>query len=156
MRWLIVPGGLTVWFTMLHDVDQTRRSQFAARFKRLLHMIEGSCHCGAIRFVFLQTPEWLTRCNCSQCRRSAALWAHSTRENIKLTYAPDDAIHYVWGDKSLATVSCKRCGCTTHWENLDPSPTARMAVNTNMADPIVIKGLRIRLFDGADTWKFLN
>jgi hypothetical protein len=56
----------------------------------------------------------------------------------------------------LATVSCKTCGSTTHWENLDPAPTARMAVNVNMADPKAIEGLRIRLFDGADTWKFLD
>lgn len=119
-------------------------------------MIEGSCHCGAIRFVASQTPEWLTRCNCSLCRRTAGLWAHSTREQIALTYAPEDAIHYVWGDKMLATVSCRHCGGTTHWENLDLSPTARMAVNVNMADPKAIKGLRIRNFDGADTWEYLD
>jgi hypothetical protein len=119
-------------------------------------MIEGSCHCGAIRYVATETPAWLTRCNCSYCRRSAGLWAHSTREKIKLSYAEDDAIKYVWGDKTLANVSCKTCGCTTHWENLDPAPTARMAVNANMADPKVIKGIRIRLFDGADTWEYLD
>ena len=119
-------------------------------------MIEGSCHCGAVRYVATEMPEWLTRCNCSYCRRSAGLWAHSTREKIKLTYAKDDVIKYVWGDKTLANVSCKTCGCTTHWENLDPAPTARMAVNANMADPKVIAGLRIRLFDGADTWKYLD
>lgn len=119
-------------------------------------MIDGSCHCGAIRYTATEKPEWLTRCNCSLCRRTAGLWAHSTREKIKLSYAKEDAIHYVWGDKCLATVSCKHCGSTTHWENLDPAPTARMAVNFNMADPAVVKGFRVRLFDGADTWEYLD
>ena len=119
-------------------------------------MIEGSCHCGKVRYVATETPQWLTRCNCSFCRRSAGLWGHSTREKIKLTYAPDDVIRYIWGDKTLANISCKTCGCTTHWENLDPAPDARMAVNVNMADPKVIKGFRIRHFDGADTWQYLD
>jgi hypothetical protein len=31
-----------------------------------------------------------------------------------------------------------------------------MAVNMNMADPAAIEGIRVRHFDGADTWAFLD
>ena len=63
---------------------------------------------------------------------------------------------YSWGDKSLAFHTCRTCGCTTHWEPLDPSPQSRMAVNCRMSDPAAIAGLRIRNFDGADSWKYLD
>lgn len=39
-------------------------------------MIEGSCHCGNVKFTVTERPKWLTSCNCSICRRHAALWAH--------------------------------------------------------------------------------
>jgi hypothetical protein len=55
--------------------------------------------------------------------------------------------------KSLAFHSCRTCGCTTHWEGQRDS---RMAVNCRMADPAAIAALRIRRFDGADSWAFLD
>jgi hypothetical protein len=119
-------------------------------------VIRGTCHCGAIRFTLAATPAWLTRCNCSYCRRAGALWAHAGRDTIAVAYDPAQAIRYIWGDKTLAFVSCKVCGCTTHWENLDEAADARMAVNCNMADPAGIEGIRIRHFDGADSWQFLD
>ena len=119
-------------------------------------MIAGSCHCGAVRFELSATPEWLTRCNCSYCSRAGALWAHDDVERISLSYDPDAVVRYVWGDKTLAFVSCKLCGCTTHWESLDPQASPRMAVNCSMAKAAALSGLRIRHFDGADTWRFLD
>jgi hypothetical protein len=32
----------------------------------------------------------------------------------------------------------------------------RMGVNTRMCDPAVLKGVRVRLLDGADTWDLLD
>lgn len=119
--------------------------------------IQGSCHCGAVSFEYPATPEKLTSCNCSLCRRVGGLWAYAPKNEIALRYAEDAVIKYVQGDKTLATVSCKTCGCTTHWEPLeDKAPDARMAVNMRMADPKDIEGVRVRRFDGADTWQFLD
>ena len=39
-------------------------------------MIEGSCHCGAVRWSFDGTPEAATACNCTVCRRYGVLWAY--------------------------------------------------------------------------------
>lgn len=71
-------------------------------------------------------------------------------------YAPEGVVRYVWGDKNLAFVSCRTCGCTTHYEPLDPQVHSRMAVNCNMANGDDIAGLRVRHFDGAKTWTFLD
>lgn len=51
--------------------------------------------------------------------------------------------------------SC-HCGCTTHWENLKPDEYSDMAVNLRMCAPEDISKYRIRKFDGADTWDFLD
>lgn len=64
---------------------------------------------------------------------------------------------YVWGDKMLAFVRCKNCGCFSHWENLDPDSTLdRMGVNSRNFTNLDISTIRVRRFDGADTWKFLD
>lgn len=117
-------------------------------------MIKGACHCGAVTFEILDAPERLVSCNCSVCRRYNGLWVHSS-EDIRISIeAPSGAtIAYVRGDKTLAFHSCASCGCTTHWESLESD---RVAVNARMAAPEDIKDIRVRRFDGADSWEFLD
>ena len=50
----------------------------------------------------------------------------------------------------------KHCGCVTHWEAVRPGPNSRIGVNTRNFDPSQLGQVRVRLLDGADTWKFLN
>ncbi len=116
--------------------------------------ITGACHCGAVAYEYRHTPRWTTSCNCSICRRLGALWIYALIDRITVT-GPTRA--YAYGEKSLAFHSCVTCGCTTHWENLSPeTEDARMAVNLRLAAPDVIAGVRVRHFDGADTWAFLD
>ena len=120
-------------------------------------MIEGSCHCGAVRWRFDAVPTHLTNCNCSICRRIGGLWAYGTLATVSVTAAQGATLGYVQGDRSLATHSCRTCGCTTHWLSLtDDGPATRIAVNMRMADPGDWAGIRVRRFDGADTWEFLD
>ena len=120
-------------------------------------MIEGSCHCGAVRWVFDGIPEKLTLCNCSLCRRIAALWAYGNLDNITVTAAPDATNAYVQGDKLLAMHSCRTCGCTTHWVSLAAEQGVwRIAVNMRMADPAAYAHIRVRHFDGADSWTYFD
>jgi len=39
-------------------------------------MIEGSCHCGVVRWHFDGMPESATTCNCTVCRRYGVLWIY--------------------------------------------------------------------------------
>ena len=96
------------------------------------------------------------RGNCSICRRLGALWAHADIDKIKVSYDEAATIGYCQGDKTLMVRSCKTCGCTTHWEPLDPEKTPWMALNCNMAKAGDIEGLPIRLFDGAESWAYLE
>lgn len=116
--------------------------------------IEGTCHCGAVSYVFRHKPRWATSCNCSVCRRIGALWIYAPVPKVTVT---GPTISYAYGEKSLAFHSCSICGCTSHWENLlMDGDTPRMAVNLLLAPPEVIATVPVRRFDGADSWAFLD
>ncbi|MFC4348909.1 GFA family protein [Kordiimonas lipolytica] len=119
-------------------------------------MIKGSCHCGAVRFEFPGSPEWLTECNCSLCRRLGARWAYADEANVTLHMASGATESYIQGDRTLATHRCRTCGCVTHWEALDKSESSRMGVNMRLADPADVAGIRVRHLDGADSWQYLD
>lgn len=118
--------------------------------------IKGSCHCGAVGFEYLGKPARLVSCNCSICRRLRPLWGHGTEANIRILGGKDATLAYVWGDKDLAFHTCKTCGCTISWHGLTGDSPRNMAVNMALCDPSDIAGLRLRHFDGADTWAFLD
>lgn len=116
-------------------------------------MLKATCHCGAIRIEIPSRPAELTNCNCSICRRLGALWAYYDVGTVKIHGHPENTDEYIQGDKTLRTVRCRTCGCTTHWEPLDSQKYKRMGVNIRNFEPEVIGDVRIRLLDGADTWK---
>lgn len=118
--------------------------------------VNGSCHCGAVAFEVNAYPEWAMDCNCSICRRLGVLWFHAETKHIEIISEPGVTSRYIHGDKMIAFHTCKTCGCTTHWDNVDPNSYDRMAVNLRMTDPEVFVTLRIRKFDGADSFKYLD
>ncbi len=119
-------------------------------------MLSAICHCGAVRIEVPRKPETLTDCNCSICRRYGTLWAYYKRSEVCVNGAPGSAAEYVWGDKTLKFVRCRTCGCVTHWEPVEPNGDAKIGVNARNFEPDVIIGVRIRLLDGASTWKYLD
>jgi hypothetical protein len=114
--------------------------------------IEGSCHCGAVRYTVTSAPEVVTNCNCSICRRIGGLWAYYSPTQVRIE---GPTSFYKWGDKMLELHHCETCGCTTHWEPVDKSYD-RMGLNARMMDPRILAGARVRHFDGADTWTVLR
>jgi len=44
----------------------------------------------------------------------------------------------------------------THYESTKKSDDSRIAVNARMMSPSDIAGARLRTFDGARTWKYLD
>jgi len=68
-------------------------------------MIEASCHCGSVRLEVDDTPETVTDCNCSLCRRLGGLWAYYHPDQVRRVAG--ETVAYVQGDR------------TTHWHSLD-------------------------------------
>jgi hypothetical protein len=119
-------------------------------------MLTATCHCGAIRIEVPERPEAVTSCNCSICRRCGALWAYYKVGAVRVVGHPEGTAEYIWGDKTLRTVRCRTCGCVTHWEPLEPEAEGKLGVNVRNFDPNEIGSVRIRHFDGADTWTYLD
>lgn len=119
-------------------------------------MFKGSCHCEKVKFELLVRPVHLTECNCSICYRIGAIWAHADESEINILCDENDLINYSWGDEGIKFCSCKQCGCTTHWKPVDTEHSTRMAVNTRMVDSAEIKNIKVRHFDGTDSFEFVD
>ena len=117
---------------------------------------EGSCHCGAVRLVLPAAPETATECNCSICRRLGALWSFYPVGSVQIHGHPENTQDYLWGARTLRTMRCARCGVATHWEPLDPHADPRIGVNLRNFDPQLVARVRVRHFDGADSWTYCD
>jgi hypothetical protein len=76
--------------------------------------------------------------------------------SVKIEGHPEATAAYAWGDRTLRTIHCRTCGCVTHWEPIDLRPGARHGVNLGNFAPELIASVRVRRFDGADTWTFID
>ena len=118
--------------------------------------LQGSCHCGAVILTLPSMPESAIKCNCSLCRRLGGLWAYYPLGTVRIEGHPEHTVDYIWGDKTLRTIRCKLCGCVTHWEPVNGVSGARHGVNLNNFDPRLQESVKVRHFDGANTWTFIN
>ena len=119
-------------------------------------MIEGSCHCGAVRWSFEGTPESATACNCTVCRRYGVLWAYDYEdERIRVT---GSTRVYAWGSRTLGFHFCADCGCVAYWRASAPRADGRrrIAVNLWLADPQAVGAIVIDHFDGLESFDDLG
>ena len=96
--------------------------------------IEGTCHCGAVRWRFSGIPESATACNCTVCRRYGVLWAYDYEgEGIHVS-GPTQA--YVRGE-AIEFHFCPQCGCVAYWRALEANKEGRrrIAVNLRLTEP---------------------
>jgi hypothetical protein len=118
--------------------------------------LSSQCHCGAVRIELPRRPRTVTECNCSICRRYGTRWAYYTARTVRILGHPTHTDSYACGDRRIRLVRCRQCGCVTHWESVVGDPESRMGVNVRNVEPGAIGRVRLRLLDGADTWRDLN
>ena len=119
-------------------------------------MLEATCHCGAVRIGMARRPRSLTQCTCSICRRYGALWAYCTRKTASVLTDASEETAYSWNDRVIEFYHCNTCGCITRYESVDKFEHSRIAVNARMLCAEDIRKVRIRTFDGAATWRYLD
>jgi hypothetical protein len=119
-------------------------------------MLEASCHCGAVRIEIARMPTHITECNCSLCRKLGTRWIYYTKDEVVLRCEPGATVGYAQGDKTLETHHCRVCGCITHWWSISADAADRCAVNARLIEPKSLEGIRVRHFDGADSWTYLD
>jgi len=118
-------------------------------------MLSASCHCGNISIIASHTPETVTSCNCSLCRRYGAIWAYFKTAEVNIAVKSEQPRAYIWGDEIINFMCCPICGCVTHYTGREKAPD-RVAVNTRMSPLDEVADIPIRHFDGADTWEYLD
>lgn len=111
-------------------------------------MIEGTCHCGAVRWRFEGTPQSATACNCTVCRRYGVLWAYDYEgEGISVS---GPARVYARGGRTIGFHFCADCGCVAYWRASAPGDDGRrrIAVNLRLAEPELVAAIVMDHFDG--------
>ncbi|MFB1000330.1 MAG: aldehyde-activating protein [Colwellia sp.] len=119
-------------------------------------MIKAMCHCGNIKITIPETTETVTSCNCSVCSKYASLWAYFSPKDVKIAATTDAVSSYSWGDRTIKFHHCNNCGCLTHYTPTELGNKHKMAVNFRLVNTSILSSLKIRYFDGADTWEELE
>lgn len=102
--------------------------------------MDGSCHCGAVRWRFEGTPQSATICNCSVCRRYGALWAYGFFDEEIVVAGTTEA--YLWDRRSIEFHACPHCHNVAFWRAANHGPDGRRygAINLRLAvDPAVVQ-----------------
>lgn len=110
-------------------------------------MITATCHCGAVRLEIARRPRTLTACNCSICRRYAALWAYGTTKTVRVQCRTADVQTYQYDNKTFLYHRCATCGCVTHYTRVNVARDDRLAVNARMIDPDTIAHVPVKTLD---------
>ena len=119
-------------------------------------MLSATCHCGAVVLEVASKPRKLTQCNCSICRRYGVLWAYYSRKTARVVSGQRSLSVYRFRNGGIEFNHCKVCGVVTHYEWARKTPDSKFVVNARNLDPDVVASTRIKMLDGAATWKVLE
>lgn len=111
--------------------------------------MEVSCHCGNVRITFHEAPKEVGECNCSICRRYAALWAYYSPQQVDVIDQKGTAAFYCWGDEEVEFYRCNECGCITHYKTTPKCDEEIVAVNMRMAELSILAAIPVRKINGA-------
>lgn len=117
----------------------------------------GRCHCGAVGWRYSGDIDEATICNCTVCRRYAALWAYDWDGfGIHVDDPENRLTGYVRG-KHIAFNFCSGCGNLVSWRGLMAHPDGRVrtAVNLRLAEPADVAHIPLRRFEGLHTFEDL-
>jgi hypothetical protein len=115
--------------------------------------VQGSCHCGAIRFrAELDLAEGTGKCNCSMCTKSRWWGVIVKPSAFELLSGDDHLSDYQFGGKSMHHFFCKRCGVRPFGKgHVDVLGGDFYAVNVACLDDIApeeLASLTVRYADG--------
>ena len=111
--------------------------------------INGSCHCGAVRFTATLTEGWASarRCTCSICRMRGAVAVTSTHEAFRITQGEDKLATYRFNTRTAEHHFCSECGIYTHHKRR--SNPAQLGVNVACLEGVSPFDFReVVVFDG--------
>jgi hypothetical protein len=106
----------------------------------------GSCHCGRVTFELEADATRAIECNCSICRRRAALWIGASDAQLRIVSGEDELTLYRFGTKTAKHYFCRHCG-------IHPFARPRIApghwaVNARCIEGFDLRAVAVVPFDG--------
>ena len=111
--------------------------------------LNGSCHCGAVKFVATLTAGFASarRCTCSICRMRGAIAVTSTPADFRITEGEDKLSTYRFNTGVAEHHFCSDCGIYTHHKRR--STPNELGVNVACLDGVSPFDFReVRVHDG--------
>lgn len=108
---------------------------------------EGQCHCGNVKFELTseQPIESGIRCNCSLCRRKAAVMLLVDHAQFKLVEGEASLSNYQWNTKLASHYFCSNCGIYTHHQPRTlPDKTGVNLACFDELDPVAFENIDMR------------
>ncbi len=110
-------------------------------------LLEGGCHCGAVRFRVDVRAFEAIECNCSICTKKGFLHLLVPPEDFELLSGKDALATYTFNTKTAKHHFCKTCGIHPFYE--PRSHPGWFDVNVRcLDDPAAIARFAIKPFDG--------
>ena len=108
--------------------------------------MQGSCHCGRVRFRVTADLDRVTYCNCSMCSKKGFLHLIVPPEQFELLSGRDNLTTYEFNTRTAKHTFCKTCGI--HAFYVPRSDPDKIDVNVRCIDDIDVSALTIKMFDG--------
>ena len=108
---------------------------------------QGSCHCGRIAYEVQGTPERVTECNCSICRRKGIKMWFVPRTQLHVHTPETDIATYTFDKHSIKHRFCPVCGIHVFGES-SKDGVAMAAINARCLEDIDLDALPVQHFDG--------
>lgn len=109
----------------------------------------GSCHCGKLAYsVDEDPPASAMECNCSICRRKAALHHFTTPDRFRREADEADIQVYTFNTHNIRHMFCRSCGAAPFAEGQGPNGPM-VEINLRCAEGIDLEALEITKYDGA-------
>ena len=110
--------------------------------------MEGSCHCGQIRFSVVVPPTRAIRCNCSYCVRRGWFTGYASVDEFELLSGEDVLVSYRFGNQTATNYFCPNCGIHTHFYGTHNNQ-AHYAYSIACLEGIDVEALPVEHIDGA-------
>ncbi|WP_438862659.1 GFA family protein [Neptunicella sp.] len=110
--------------------------------------INGSCHCGNIKYQAEGEFGDLLSCNCSICSKRGALLWFIPRPQLTISTPEQDLQSYTFNTHKIKHYFCPKCGCAPFGIGSDGKGNEMAAINARCADDVDLSEFKINHFDG--------
>lgn len=109
-------------------------------------VLEGGCHCGAVRFRVTVRSREAVECNCSMCAKKGFLHLIVPENDFELLRGADALTTYTFGTHTAKHHFCSHCGIHSYYR--PRSHPEQVDVNLRCLDGIDPSNFSLSAFDG--------